>query len=809
MPVLEALGRLCQEPGGEQLIELFGRHAPTWLVQIPALLSTEELEALQRQVAGATRERMLREMAAALEAVTTERPVVLSLEDLHWSDASTLELLSVLARRPEQARLLVLGTYRPVEMLANGHPLRTVKQELQLHRQCVEQQLGLLNEEHVAKYLAMKFSPERGAQRTGSLQELARKVHRRTEGNPLFMVNVVEYLAAQGGLGESVEMVQSGVPGDLRHMIEEQIHRLSAEEQRLLEVASVAGIEFSATTVAAGVEAEVEVAEERCTQLARREFFLRTSGSSEWPDGTVAARYSFLHSLYQEVLYERLPAGRRQWLHQRIGERTEQGYGDRAREVAAELAMHFERGRDSRKAIRYLQQAGENALRRSAHQEAIDHFTKGLALLKTLPDTPERAQQELRLQASLNAPLWVVKGWSAPEVKQIMDRAWELCQQVDETQPIIPDVLSQLAVFHLVRGELPQAHEWSAQCLSLAQQQHDWEVVLRAHLLSGQVVLYLGEFTQARTHVEQSLFLCKQFDFRAFIHMQDPEVDCLHYAAQALWYLGYPDQALSRTHEGLTLARELAPPFGIAISLGFVAEMHSLRREWALTQAQAEEMLAITTEHAFPVYLAIGLYLRGWALAEQGQLEEGLAQMQQGITAFCATGAGLALAWRLAGMAQVYGKMGQPEEGLRVLAEALEIVTATHERHHEAEIYRLKGELLLAQEGKSQNAKVKTRKSKVTNPPIPAPNLQEEAEACFLKAIEIARQQQAKMWELRATVCLARLWQRQDKRHAARNILSEIYGWFTEGFDTKDLQEAKVIIEELAERTRYENERSA
>jgi predicted ATPase len=328
LPVLEALGHMCREPAGKNLIDLLAQHAPTWLVQMPALLPTTDLEALQRRTQGATRERMLRELAEAVEVLSAERPLVLFLEDLHWSDVSTLDWLAFVARRREPARLLIIGAYRPVEVIVGDHSLKSVKQELQLHGQCNELPLRFLTEEHVAKYLAVRF-PARTTSRS-PLPQLAQAIHQRTEGNPLFMVNVVEYLAAQGGLEEATEHVQVGIPSDLRQMIEEQFHRLSDAERRVLEVASVAGVEFSTAAVAAGMETEVEATEEQCQELVRREHFLRTSGTAEWPDGTVAARYGFLHALYQEVLYQRLTVSRRQRLHQRIGERVEQAYGERA-----------------------------------------------------------------------------------------------------------------------------------------------------------------------------------------------------------------------------------------------------------------------------------------------------------------------------------------------------------------------------------------------------------------------------------------------------------------------------------------------
>src|SRR5262245_41708260 len=275
MPVLEALGRLCRAPEGEQLIDVLNRYAPTWLVQLPALLKADDFERLQRKVQGATRERMLREMAEAVEILTAERPLILCLEDLHWSDVSTLELLSVLARRRETARLLVLGTYRPVEMLGNGHPLRAVKQELQLHQQCKELRLGFLTEPNVAAYLTSRFAA--GVHSHASLQRLARAIHQRTEGNPLFMVNVVDYLSAQGVLGAAGETrptVQIEVPESIQQLIEKQLDRLSPEERRVLEVASVAGVQFSAAAVAAGTKMTAGDVEVCCTGLVRRELFL-------------------------------------------------------------------------------------------------------------------------------------------------------------------------------------------------------------------------------------------------------------------------------------------------------------------------------------------------------------------------------------------------------------------------------------------------------------------------------------------------------------------------------------------------------
>jgi len=332
-----------------------------------------------------------------------------------------------------------------------------------------------------------------------SLHSLARVLHRRTEGNPLFMATVVDALLSQGLLREGqagepgqgttlrpLTEVQAGVPATLEQMIERQFDRLSPDDQRGLEAASVAGMKFSAAAVAAGAGAEVAEIEACCASLARRGQFLRASGVAEWPDGTVATRYSFLRALYQEVIYGRVTVGRRQRLHQQIGEREEQAYGEQTKEIAAELAVHFERGRDYRRAVQYLQQAGENAVRRSAHQEAVSLLTKGLELLKILPDSPERARQELPLQISLGTPLIATKGYGAPEVGKVYARARELCQQVGET-PQLWQVLNGLRVFYHAQGELQTARELAEQIMRLAQRVQRPSLLMVGHVVLGEV----------------------------------------------------------------------------------------------------------------------------------------------------------------------------------------------------------------------------------------------------------------------------------------------------------------------------------
>src|SRR5215813_795163 len=364
-----------------------------WLVQMPTLMTPDDYEALQRNVQGAPRERMLREMAEAFESVTATQPLILVLEDLQWSDVSTLDLLAFLARRKEPARFLVIGTYRPVEMLSDGQLLKGITQELYAHRQATELALGVLSEADIETYLATRFGV--WAQPAAPIQNLARLLHHRTGGNPLFLVSLVHELIEHGvlmqtaagwELKEDPAVMESTVPDTIRHLVARQSGRLSPEEQHALEAASIAGMAFSAASIAAALATDTAVVEHYCEQLAERQQFLTRLGVEAWPDGTLAARYSFLHALYQQLWHERVSPTQLQQFHHHIGQRKEQAYGARAPEIAAELAVHFEQGWNYRKAVHYLQHAGQNAMRRSAHQEAITHLTKGLALLMLLPD---------------------------------------------------------------------------------------------------------------------------------------------------------------------------------------------------------------------------------------------------------------------------------------------------------------------------------------------------------------------------------------------------------------------------------------
>ena len=472
------------------------------------------------------------------------------------------------------------------------------------------------------------------------------------------------------------------------------------------------------------------------------------------------------------------------WLHQRIGARQEAGYSAQAQEIAAALAVHFECGRDIRRAIQYRWQAGRNALQRSAHREAIAHLTKGLALLKTLPDTPERLLQELVLQASLGTPLIATKGWAAPEVATAYRRAQALWEQVGET-PQHCWVLYGLCAWHAMRAEWQTARALMERLLALAQRVHHPTLLMHAHLGLGGILYCLGAFTAVREHVEQGLVLYDPQTHNPYVSdaVQDPEVVGRCVAAGALWHLGYPEQARQHLDAALTRAQELAHPFTLTQVLYCATIFALLRREVQVARERAEALITLATAQGFPFQLAGGMLCRGRVLIEQGRQEEGMRQIRQSLAAHRATGAEAGQPYALAFLARAYGQDGQGDTGQQVLDKALTLVHHTGERCYEAELYRLKGELRL-QGGK--RSKAHGAEQQVA-----------EAEQSFRQALAVARRQQAKSLELRAVMSLSRLWQQQGKHSAARRLLAAVYGWFSEGFDTADLQEARALLKDL------------
>jgi predicted ATPase len=787
LPVLEALGRLARAAGGERVVQTLLQHAPTWMAQLPGVLADDELDRARRRAASATRDRMLREIVEGLEALAVDAPLVLILKDLHWSDTATVDLLTMVARRREAARLLVLATYRPADVSARGHALRGAKQELQLHGDCVEIPLSFLDGAAVDQYLSLRCPGH------AFPAHLARALHRSTDGNPLFLVNAVDDLISRGLLGEAggrwrlaapVETIALGVPETLRELVEKQVERLTADEEATLALASVAGVEFPAALVGAGAS-DAHDGERTCQALARRGQFLRIAGVTEWPDGTVAGRYAFIHALYQQVLHARLPAGHRAALHLRTGERLERGYGERADEIASELAVHFEEGRDLERAVRYRTRAGERALRQHAYREAADHATRALDLLRTLPESPERAQHELGVQLMLGSALTAIQGFGSADVAQPYERARELCARAGDTVQLLPVILG-LGRFHMSRGELKMARGLGARLLAIAEATRDTAVGLGAHNALGLMAFYAGEFETALGHCDRGIAVYDRDAHGpdrapAFRAGHDLGVSSAVYAAWTLQLLGHPARAAVRMREALGLARSLGHPFSVAYACQFAAGFHLCRGELDAVLALEDEALAHSTEHGFRLFPPIGAIHRGSCFPEPARGQEVLAQMRQGLATLRAMGIEFRRPAFLALLADACQRLERPGDGLTAVAEALAVAQHTGQHYWDAELFRLRGTLTLRSAGGGARAAT-------------------EAESCFLRAIEIARRQAARWFELRAATELSRLWGSRGGVDKARGLLAAVYERFTEGFEVAALVQARTLLEELGAR---------
>ncbi|MBI3303956.1 MAG: AAA family ATPase, partial [Deltaproteobacteria bacterium] len=729
------------------------------------------------------KQKTLEALLAWLLKEAERQPVRFDVEDLQWADPSTLEFLGFLIDQVPTVRILVLLTFRP-----DFHPPWTMLShltQLTLNR-LARKQVEVM----VERVTGGKTLPA----------EILQQVVAKTDGVPLFVEELTKMVLESGlyvGATHASPSLPLAIPTTLQDSLMARLDRLATVKE-VAQLGATLGREFSYELIQAVSPGDEASLQQALAKLVEAELLYQRGLAPQ-------ARYIFKHALIQEAAYQSLLKSKRYQYHKQIAQVLEERFAE-TREIQPELlAHHYTEASLVAQAIPYWQRAGQRAVERSANVEAIAHLTKGLELLKTLPDTPERAQQELTLQIALGGPLMATKGYGAPEMEKAFARARELCQQLGETPQLFP-VLFGLWIFYVVRrAELQTAHKLGEQLLRLAQSVQDPALLLEAHFAVGMTLFWLGELASAREHWKQSIALYdpQQHNPHAFLYGHDPGVHCLCYMASALWCLGYPDQALTRSHEALALAQELSHPFSLALALGFASWLHQLRREEQVVQERVEAQITLSTEQGFAAELAWGTILRGWALAEQGQGGEGIAQIHQGMAAWRATGAELWWPHFLTLLAEAHRKVGQIEEGLTVLAEAQTTVNKTEERFWEAELYRLKGELSL----KSRQVKASQDKSGVETSPEQVKASQDksedwspelEAEECFRQAIAIARRQQAKSLELRAVMSLARLWQQQGKKAEAQQMLAEIYGWFTEGFDTVDLKEAKALLEELS-----------
>ncbi|HUW13741.1 MAG TPA: tetratricopeptide repeat protein, partial [Anaerolineae bacterium] len=603
-----------------------------------------------------------------------------------------------------------------------------------------------------------------------------------TGGHALFTVELLRGLQergdlirdAQGRWIEGPDLDWEEMPPRVEGVIGQRIGRLPQARQQELRAASVQGEVFAAEVLARVRSTGEQEAIDRLSGELSATHRLVVAESLERLGSQPLSHYRFRHFLFQKYLYGKLDQVQRTRLHQATGNALEELYGDRSGEVAVQLAHHFEEAGLAGKAIEYLYEAGNRSVRQFANEEAIAHYCRGLELLESLPDTPERVQIEFGLQTGLGTPLATTKGYGSPEVRRAMDRAVELSQRMPDTPELAP-AWYLMATYYLLRADFPAMLRVCQQMADAAERWRD-PLAFPLHWTKQAVaVFYLGDLESARGHLEAAAACYDRDRHRALALVVggDMGVVTLGYLAFALWYLGYPDSALQRGREALGLVQTLDHPYSMAEALFYAAHVHWLRREDQRAIEYAQAAIDVSRPRGMVVWEACAMHVRGRALVRQRAAEEGKAELRRALALWESSGSELDKEGYFVGLAEACAAMGQVEEGLALLEEALTLVERTGEIVREAEIRRVKGELLLMQ------------------------GHQAEAEADFRTAIVVARRQKARSLELQATVSLARLLQQQGKREEALEMLADIYGWFTEGFDTRDLREAKSLLEEL------------
>ena len=707
------------------------------------------------------RQRTLDMLLALTLARARQQPVLCIVEDLHWIDPSTLEWLGLLIDQGPTARILTLMTCRPTF------------------------QAPWSGRAHVTALTLNRLLPQQVAQMARVVggadvlpADLLDRIVAQTDGVPLFVEEVTRFVLASQRLHGRTEEASANtlsavtIPTTLHDLLMARLDQLGVAKGTA-QLAATIGRECGFALLQAVASVEAETLRQDLRRLVDAELLYQRGVGAQ-------ATYVFKHALIQEAAYTSLVRRTRQRYHQWIAEALESQFSEVAIEQPELVAHHYTEAGLRAQALPYWQRAGQQARERSAHAEAIAHLTRGLELLTTLPETPERARQELALLIALGATFAATKGYGNTEVERVYSRARELCHQLGDTRQLFP-VQWGLWTCYIVQARQQLAREVGTQLLSLSQQVQDATFRLEAHMALAGSLHDLGEFTPARNHWDHSLACYDRQQHRAHILHFGLDLGVFSRAVMShtLWHQGYPDEALTRSHEALVLAEEHAHPFSQTIALAYAVMVQQFRREPYTVSAHAETARALCTEQGFAYYLAWVTIIQGWSFVVQGQSEAGMAQMRQGLAALQSTDAKRALPYYLALLAEGYGAVGQTDEGLRVLAEAFAAVAATAERRWEAELYRLKGELLLQAQRRTRQA-------------------EETSEVCFRQALGVARQQQAKSLELRAAMSLSRLWQQQGKPDAARQLLSEVYAWFSEGLDTVDLQEAKTLLEQLA-----------
>jgi predicted ATPase len=776
LPILEALDSLIRASSGATVARSLRAIAPTWSAELmPAPVSLESSGNRSGDTAIApSQARMKRELVNFFRELSRRTPTVLFIDDIHWADTPTADMLAYLGRHGAELPMLVVVTFRPDELLLSNHPFLPVQRDLQARGLCRQLAPRPLDAGDLARYLELAFPGH------AFPPDLAETVLTKTGGNPLFVADLLRYLRDKGVIAlendrwtlvRAVPDAATEMPESIRGLIRRKLDQLDPADRHLLAAASAEGTEFDSAVLARALGSDPVDVEERLQQMDEVHGLVRLVREHEFPDRTLSRRYGFVHAFYQETLYAGLPPARRTAVSRALADTILAFQNGQPGLAAAELAILYEAGREFARAADLFRVAAENAARVFAHQAAAALASRGLGLLGGLPDTPERAAREFQLQMVLGLQLQMTYGYAAPDVEKVYGRARELWEHTPNVGPLFP-ILWGLWLFYKVRSDLGRAHLLACELLALAEQAGDPSLVLQARQAGAMVALCVGEPAGTRRHMEAvfNLYVPDRHRILAYQFGHDPGVATMAFGAVALWLLGEPVQAMAQIREAIQLARKGSQPNTMAMAMHFAAVLHQFRGDPGGVREHASESLAIAIEHRLAFWHSGATVLLGWAAAASQQAD-GVNLIEQGLEAWLATGSVTYHAYFLTVLGDALARIGKPEQALATLGEAERVTAATGEHLAEAEMFRLRGELL------------------ATRSPS-------EAETAFRAAIVSARTQKARAIELRAAMGLTRFFRRTGRDAEARPLLAAVYEAFTEGFDTPDLQEAKKLLAE-------------
>ena len=712
-----------------------------------------------------------------LAELSSRRGGLLVLEDLHWASESTLQLLHYLVCHLADQPVMMVGTFRP-EAVGLQHPLLALRRRLAREGLARPLRLSRLSREGVETMIVEMSGADE------AVLPLAGRLYEETEGNLFFLMEIVKALfetdlirleeGAWHGDFARISEEELPLPASVSEAVRARVQRLEEKAQEAMRLAAVLGRAFDFEVLNAVWDRGEEATLEALDDLLRQRLIDESTDEAD-------ADYAFTHHKIQEVVYEELPRRWRQHLHGQVGAAMEALLGDDVGARAGELAYHFEQAclmdqSLSGRAVTFLRQAGQQAVRGSAHQEAIAYYRRGLSILRSLPETAERVRQEIELQIALAGPTTTVHGYGAPESRRVYDRARDLCQKLGEA-PELFTALAGLSRHYSVSGDLETGLALAEQLLAIAERSADTALLLEACRLMGGVTFSLGRLREARAFVEQgvALYDLAEHEYHAYRFGHDPAVTCLSCLSLILWLLGYPEQAEKQRQALDSLTQSMSHPSSLAYAHAWLALLARAHRDAQAARDHAEAAIRLGELHGLPMWTAMATALRGWALTQQGQAAEGLAQLEEGANLWRARGFQHLLPHFLSPQVETCLETGRLKKAAAALSEARAIVQSGTDRYWEAELDRLEGEVLRAQRGDPKGV-----------------------EACFRRAIEVAGQQEARMLELRATVSLARLWLSQEKRQAARRVLARVYDRFDEGFDSYDLRAAYTMLRSLS-----------